>query len=57
MTDTDKDPQGNIEKCFEEIKQVLKKHDCEIFFYDAMASIYHKESDEMMDYIEEDFTK
>ena len=26
-------------------------------YYDAISSIYHKESDEMMDYIEEDFTK
>lgn len=33
MTDTDKDPQGNIEKCFEEIKQVLKSYGCEIFPY------------------------
>ena len=33
MTDTDKDPQENIEKCFEEIKQVLKKYECEIFPY------------------------
>lgn len=39
MTDTDKDPQENIEKCFEEIKQVLKKHECKIEIYHDIIEI------------------
>lgn len=34
MTDTDKTPQQTINQCFEEIKQVLRKYDCEIYTCD-----------------------
>lgn len=33
-------PEENIEKCFEEIKQVLKKYECEICLDDEVMSIW-----------------
>lgn len=42
MTDTDKDSQENIEKCFEEIKQVLKSYGCEIYCNEDIE-IYNKD--------------
>ena len=54
MTDTDKDPRGNIEKCFEEIKQVLKKYECGIYC-NGDIEIYNK--GDIKFYSWKDFTK
>ena len=32
-------PQENIEKCFEEIKQVLKKYECDLYPYGDLVKI------------------
>lgn len=47
-----------IEKCFEEIKQVLKKHECEIYgMYGNDVVIYDKKGSETKNYDSEDFDK
>ena len=49
-------PQENIEKCFEEIKQVLKKYECGIYgMYGNDVVIYEKNTEERHNYIESDF--
>ena len=49
-------PQENIEKCFEEIKQVLKKYECEIYgMYGNDVVIYDKKSSETKNYLSSDF--
>ena len=53
MTDTDKNPKQNIEQCFEEIKQVLKKHECEIYCNEDIE-IYNK--DDIKFYSWQDFS-
>lgn len=51
MIDTDKDPQENIEQCFEEIKQVLKKYGCEMYVHDnTTIVILAKDSQYFMAY-------
>lgn len=32
-------PEENIEKCFEEIKQVLKKYECDLYPYGDLVKI------------------
>lgn len=36
-------PEENIEKCFEEIKQVLKKYGCEISLLKNEIELYHND--------------
>ena len=39
MTTHNNKPQENIEKCFEEIKQVLKKYECDLYPYGDLVKI------------------
>lgn len=56
MTTHNNKPQENIEKCFEEIKQVLKKYECEIYgMYGNDVVIYDKKSSETKNYLSSDF--
>lgn len=54
MTDTDKNPKQNIEQCFEEIKQVLKNYECEIYCNEDIE-IYN--NGDIKFYSWKDFTK
>lgn len=56
MTTHNNKPEENIEKCFEEIKQVLKKYECGIYgMYGNDVVIYEKNTEERHNYIESDF--
>lgn len=46
-----------IEKCFEEIKNVLKKHKCEMYAYNNRIAILSKNSQVLIDYNEDKFNK
>lgn len=58
MTTPNSSDNENIEKCFEEIKQVLEKYGCEIYgMYDNDVVIYDKKSTETKNYLSSDFDK
>ena len=49
-------PEENIEKCFEEIKQVLEKYGCGIYgMYGNDVVIYDKNTEERHNYLESNF--
>ena len=54
MTDTDKDQQQTIEQCFGEIRQVLRKYECEIYCNEDIE-IYN--NGDIKFYSWKDFTK